>query len=50
MIVKYRSQFKQQKNYFQQNAKLKAELTKNEYKKKYGEIEFDFDFEKVDFD
>ena len=46
MAIKYRSQFGKQKQCFFKNASLKAELTKNEYNRIYGKI--DFDYEKVD--
>lgn len=52
MIVKYSIQFKEQKQHFYQNAKLKGDLAKNEYRKKYKEQEFksdfDADFQNVD--
>ena len=48
MIIKYRHHSKQQIKYFIQDANLQAEITKNEYQKKYGEVDFDFDFDKVD--
>ena len=48
MMIKYNSQFDKQKKYFGQNAGLKAKLAKRQYNKKYGKIDFDFDFERSD--